>query len=186
VAVILTREFSSSPIGNLPSTGKIVDNGALTVDGDGFPSCCLRIRPMPRIQIELPEQFTFSTEITLYIGHINYGGHLDNALLLAVVSEARLRFFKSLGYSELDVEGVSIIVADAAVQYKSEAFHGEVMVVNMIAADFGSKGCDLLWRMSNRETQREVARGKTGILFFDYAARKVMPVPENFRRRASR
>ena len=103
---------------------------------------------MPRIQIDLPERFAFSTEITLYLGHMNYAGHLDNALLLAVVSEARLRFFKSLGYTELDVEGLGIVVADVAVQYRSEAFHGEVMVVRMTASDFGSKGCDLLWCLS--------------------------------------
>ena len=48
---------------------------------------------MARIQIELPEQFNFSTDITLYGSHMNYGGHLDNALLLTVVSEARVRFF---------------------------------------------------------------------------------------------
>ena len=140
---------------------------------------------MPRIQIDLPERFAFSTEITLYLGHMNYAGHLDNALLLAVVSEARLRFFKSLGYTELDVEGLGIVVADVAVQYRSEAFHGEVMVVRMTASDFGSKGCDLLWYLAEKSTQREVARGKTGIVFFDYSARKVASVPENFRTRAA-
>jgi len=138
---------------------------------------------MARIQIELPEQFPFSTEITLYLSHMNYGGHLDNALLLTVVSEARARFFQSMGYSELDVEGVGIIVSDAALQYRSEAFHGEVMVVAMGAADFGGKGCDLLWRMHEKTTQREVARGKTGIVFFDYTARKIAPAPAAFRAR---
>ena len=136
---------------------------------------------MPRIQIELPVQFPFTTEITLYLSHMNYGGHLDNALLLTVVSEARARYFQSLGYSELDVEGVGIIVSDAALQYRSEAFHGEVMIVSMGAADFGSKGCDLLWCMNEKSTNREVARGKTGIVFFDYATRKVTQVPANFR-----
>lgn len=141
---------------------------------------------MARIQIELPEQFPFSTEITLYLSHINYGGHLDNALLLTVVSEARARFFQSFGYTELNVEGVGIIVSDAALQYRSEAFHGEVMVVRMGAADFGSKGCDLLWCMNERTSNREVARGKTGIVFFDYATRKTAPVPEGFRTRLER
>jgi len=141
---------------------------------------------MSRIQIDLPEYFSFSTEITLYIGHINFGGHLDNAQLLSLVSEARARFFKALGYTELDVEGVSIIVADAAVQYRAEAFHSEVMRVDMVAAYFSAKGCYLLWRMTNKETQRDVARGKTGILFFDYNARKVVPVPDNFRQRTTR
>jgi 4-hydroxybenzoyl-CoA thioesterase len=138
---------------------------------------------MSRIQIELPESLPFSTEITLYLSHMNYGGHLDNALLLTVVSEARARFFKSLDYTELNVEGVGIIVSDAALQYRSEAFYGEVMVVSMGAADFGSKGCDLLWCMREKNTEREVARGKTGIVFFDYTTRKIAQVPDNFRSR---
>ena len=49
---------------------------------------------MARIQIELPERFIFSTEISIYINHINYGHHLDNAALLMLVSEGRVRFFK--------------------------------------------------------------------------------------------
>jgi acyl-CoA thioester hydrolase len=138
-------------------------------------------KAMARIQIEIPEQFPFATEVDLYLSHMNYGGHLDNALLLTLVSEARVRFFQSLGYSELNVDGVGIIVADAAVQYRSEAFHGEVMVVRMAAVEFSKYGCDLLWCMNEQTSGREVARGKTGIVFFDYAARKVTPVPEKFR-----
>lgn len=140
---------------------------------------------MARIHIDLPEQFGFSTELPLYISHINYGGHLDNALLLTLVSEARTRFFKALGYSELDVEGVGIVVADVAVQYRSEAFHGETMRVAMAAADFSKYGCDLLWQMSDVATGREVARGKTGIVFLDYSTRKVSLVPEGFKQRAA-
>lgn len=138
---------------------------------------------MPRIRVELPEKFSFSTQITLYQSHINYGGHLDNALLLTVVSEARSRFLKSLGYTEMDIEGVGIIIADAAVQYKAEAFHGEVMEVSMAATDFNKHGFDLTWVMHEQSSQREVARGKTGIVFFDYAARQIALTPEKFRLR---
>ena len=138
---------------------------------------------MARIKIELPESFTFSTEIPIYIGHINYGHHLDNAALIGLLSEARVRFFKSLGYTELDVDGVGIVVADAAVQYRSEAFHGEVLVFEMAPDDFNKYGCDLVWRATDKASGREVARGKTGILFFDYTARRPAPVPEGFRQR---
>jgi len=138
---------------------------------------------MARIRIDLPDHFPFVTEITLYQSHMNYGGHLDNALLLSVVSEARVRFFKSMGYSELDVDGAGIIVADAAVQYRSEAFHGEVMCVSMGVAELAAKGCDLLWRVAEKSGDREVARGKTGIVFFDYAARKIVAIPPGFRAR---
>lgn len=135
---------------------------------------------MPRIKIDLPERFSFTTEIPIYINHINYGNHLDNSALLSLVSEARVRFFKAFGYTELNVEGCGIIVADVAVQYKSEAFHGEVLVFVMAANDFNKYGCDLVWRISDQASGREVARGKTGIMFFDYTARKAALVPPAF------
>ena len=135
---------------------------------------------MARIRIELPDRFSFSTTTTVYIAHINYGNHLDNAALLSLVSEARVRFFKSLGYSELDVEGLGIIVADAAVQYRSEAFHGEVLRFAMTAHEFNKYGCDLAWQVTESASGREVARGKHGIIFFDYTARKATSVPPAF------
>ena len=55
---------------------------------------------MSRIHFELPEHFTFCTELQVYIGHVNQGGHLDHAQLLTLVSEARVRFFQALGYLE--------------------------------------------------------------------------------------
>jgi len=72
-------------------------------------------------------------------------------------------------------------VADAAVQYRSEAFHGEVMKVSLGAADLASKGFDLVWCIVEKTTRREVARGKTGIVCFDYASRKVTAIPTKFR-----
>lgn len=135
---------------------------------------------MPRVIIDLPERFTFSTEIQIYINHINYGHHLDNAALLSLVSEARVRFFKALNYSELDVEGVGIVVADAAVQYRSEAFHGEILRFEMAASDFNKYGCDLVYRLTEKLSGREVARGKTGIVFFDYSTKEKALVPPAF------
>ena len=44
------------------------------------------LTPMARIQIELPEQFLFSTDIPIYITHINKAQHLDNAALIALLS----------------------------------------------------------------------------------------------------
>ena len=135
---------------------------------------------MPRIKIDLPERFVFRTEIPVYISYINYGNHVDNAALLSLVSESRVRFFKSFGYTELNIEGVGIVVADAAIQYRSEAFHGETLVFEMSPSDLSQFGCDLTYRISDLASGREVARGKTGIVFFDYQQRCKTPIPQAF------
>ena len=140
---------------------------------------------MPRIQYSLPEQFIFSTALPIYTSHINWGGHLDNAQLLTLVSEARVRFFQSLGYSEGQIENCSIVVGDMLVQYQSEAFHGETMQVRMAATDFNRYGFDLAFQMNDQATGREVARGKQGIVFIDVAAKKVATVPAAFTARVA-
>lgn len=140
---------------------------------------------MPRVHIDLPESLPFSTELTVYVSHINEAGHVDNAQLLTLVSEARQRFFGAMHYTQVDVEGLGIVVTDAAIQYQSEAFHGETLVIDMGASDFGKYGCDLAYRIREKSTARDVARGKTGIVFFDYSIRKIAHVPAPFLQRVA-
>ncbi len=101
--------------------------------------------------------------------------------MLTLVSETRQRFFQSMGYSQINIEGVGIVVADAAVQYQSEAFHGESLRIGMSAVDFNNYGCDLVWQATEKSTGRKVACGKTGIVFFNYKTRKIAPVPPAFK-----
>ena len=140
---------------------------------------------MPRIQFSLPDHFVFATDIQIYISHVNQGGHLDNAQLLTLVSEARVRFFKALGYTEGNVAGHPIVVGDMVAQYKSEGFHGETMRVSMIPQDYNKYGFDLVYRMECLDTAREVARGKIGIVFIERESRKVAAVPAEFLQRVS-
>lgn len=135
---------------------------------------------MARIQITPAPVYPFQTEIQIYISHVNQGGHLDNAQLLTLVSEARVRFFKSLGYTEGNVAGHPIVVGDMVAQYKSEGFHGETMRVSMVPQDPNKYGFDLVYRMECLDTGREVARGKIGIVFVDRQTRTVALVPEAF------
>jgi acyl-CoA thioester hydrolase len=135
---------------------------------------------MARIKLDLPESFVFSTDLQLYIGHINYGGHLDNAQLITLISEARVRFLKSMGYTELDIEGLGIVVADHAIQYKSEGFHGETIRIQMQPQDFNQYGFDLFYRIDCLENPRELARGKQGIVFVNADTKKAARVPPVF------
>lgn len=136
---------------------------------------------MSRIKIELPEKFIYSTEIPLRISDINYGGHLGNDAVLSIFQETRLRFLNQFGYSEINIEGSSIIMIDAAVQYKSQGFYGDILKVELTVDDLQKIGCDFVYRASNKTTGKEVARGKTGITFYNYKNNKLSHIPEKFR-----
>ena len=140
---------------------------------------------MPRIRIDLPEAFDFVTRIPIRVDDLNYGGHLSNDAVLSIAHEARLRWIRSLGFaSELDVAGTGLIMADAAVVFRAEGRQGMELRVEVAVDEFRSRGFDLLYRLVDDATGVEIAQVKTGMLWFDYAARKVGHVPEAFTKAA--
>ncbi|MBO0360534.1 thioesterase family protein [Hymenobacter sp. BT186] len=138
---------------------------------------------MPRIKVNLPENFLFSTEIHLRITDLNYGAHLGNDSLLGILHEARVQFLQHIGSMEVDrATGRGHIMADVAIEYKSEAFYGDVLHIDMAANDLSKYGFDLVYRVRNQEG-RDIARAKTGMLTFDYNTRKLLPLAEEYARR---
>jgi acyl-CoA thioester hydrolase len=136
---------------------------------------------MARLVLELPEIFAFRDEITVHISEINHANHVGADGILTLLNEARIRFLTRYNYKELDIEGYGIIIADAAVIYKSEAFHGDVLEVEITVRDFSRYGCDFVYRLTNKKTRREVARANTRIVFFDYQKREKAAVPAKFK-----
>ena len=134
---------------------------------------------MPRVTIELPTKFLFTTEIIVRATDLNYGGHVGNDKILTLVQDARVTYYRTLGFkNELNFEGdVGQIIADAAVVYKSEAFLADTLVFNLAISEFTKYGFDLITLITNKESGKEVARVKNGIVCFDYARKKVVPVP---------
>ncbi|MGE0085146.1 MAG: acyl-CoA thioesterase [Desulfococcaceae bacterium] len=137
---------------------------------------------MARIKLDLPETFTFSAELPIRIYDINYGSHLGNDAVLRLMHEARMQWFRQYGLGELDIDGIGLVISDAVIVYQSQGLYGDVLTIGMAAADLGRYGCDFFYRISNKDTGMEVARAKTGIVFFDYSIRKVAAVPERFRK----
>ena len=135
---------------------------------------------MARIKIDMPEKYIFSTDLDVRISDINYGNHVGNDSILSIVHESRCRFFASLGFSELDVEGFGIIMTDSAIVYKSESHYGETLTINISTQDHNKYGCDIIYQITEKESKRVVAEVKTGIVFFDYAQKKVVNTPQPF------
>lgn len=138
---------------------------------------------LQRIQIPFPDTPVFETGLTVRIGDINYGNHLANDAVLRLAHEARLRFLAAHGCTETDVFGAALIMADAAIQFRNQAFYGDILHVQVAVADITRAGFSLYTRFSRRSDGTEIASVKTGMVFFDYTARRVCPTPAPFRQR---
>lgn len=133
---------------------------------------------MTRIKIDLPETFSFETIIQLQVGDMNYGNHMGNDVVLRLAHESRVRLLRSHGWTEMDFSGVGLIMADSVIQYKSEGFYGDNIRIHVQVCNFSRVGFDMYFRMFNETTKKDLAHVKTGMVCFDYNARKIKEVPE--------
>jgi acyl-CoA thioester hydrolase len=134
---------------------------------------------MPRIRIELPEYFSFTTAIAVRITDLNYGGHVGNDSILSLIHEARVLFLKHHGYTEVDMAGTALIMGDVAIEFKSELFYGDTLRASVTAGEFSRVGFALFYKLE-KEVSGEmipVAFARTGMVCYNYEAKKVVSVP---------
>lgn len=135
---------------------------------------------MARVKLNLPEEFVFETQLDVRVTEINYGNHVGNDRMVSLLHEARLRFLREYDFAEFNIGGVGIIVTDLVVCFKAESFVGDVLTFHVGVTDFNKYGCDIIYKVENKEQQKLVAEAKTGIVFFDYDERKVTRTPRIF------
>lgn len=134
---------------------------------------------MERIKVPLSDKYIFSTMITIRITDLNYGGHVGNDVFLSLIHEARLQFLHHYDYSELDFAGTGLIMTDAAIEFKRELVYGNEVRISVAAEHFDKLGFDILYLMEVKDGEQWLTAGKvkTGMLCYDYAAKKKVPVP---------
>lgn len=129
-----------------------------------------------RITLDLPSDTPFfRLELQVRAADINYAGHVGNDRLLVYAQEARANWLWSLGYGELDIEGLGIILADAALIFKNEAFAGEQLSVALYRGADSKYGFDLYYEIARGN--QCIARLKTAVLFYDYGQRCLAAPP---------
>jgi len=132
---------------------------------------------MARVKLEMPDKYIFACEMRVRVTDLNYGEHVGNDTILSYAHEARMQFLASYGFDEGNCMGPGLIMADAIVQYKAELFYGMTIKIYIQAGDFFSRGFDLFYLLVNKENNAELARIKTGMVFFDYKTRKTATAP---------
>lgn len=135
---------------------------------------------MARVKIELPKDFSFTTVIPVRITDLNYGGHVGNDTVLTIIHEARVQFLKNIGYTEMDMGGVGIIMADVMIEFKSELFYGDAVIASVSIGEVSKVGFDLYYKLEKETEENKllVANAKTGMICYDYANKKIASVPE--------
>lgn len=133
---------------------------------------------MARVELELPEQFFYSTTMQVRYTDLNTGGHVGNDQMISLLSSARFSFFQFLGLNEDSLDGYRVVVTDLVTSYRSESFAEETLRFELGFMDFNKYGGDIIFRVTKGHNQL-VTLAKTGFIFMG-PDNKVANIPDGF------
>jgi acyl-CoA thioester hydrolase len=135
---------------------------------------------MSRVILREQDEYEFTYKLGAQIGHLNYAGHIGHDAIIAMVWEARVHLFRSLGLTELDLgdNETGIIMTDLAINFKEEAFLFEEVTVESHVGEVGERRFRLFHRISREG--RLIALMETGFSTYNYNLRRAVPVPHSF------
>ncbi len=135
---------------------------------------------MARIKIQQPEHYIASISVPVRITDINYGNHVGNDAFVAIIHESRMQWLRQLGYTELNVEGIGLIMSELAVDFKNESFYGDLVEIKIGIGEMTRVSFELIYQLSAARNEQQVllAHARTTMVCYDYAAKKIVAVPE--------
>ena len=109
-------------------------------------------------------------------------GHVNNAVFLTYLEQARVALF-----SELEVptglEEMNMIVARVEIDFRAPVRLGQEVEISVRASRFGTKSFDLDYEL--RVDGELVAEAKSIQVAYDYDGREAVPVPAHWREKLS-
>ncbi|TFH73564.1 acyl-CoA thioesterase [Gammaproteobacteria bacterium LSUCC0112] len=135
---------------------------------------------MARVKISMPEEFLYSMEYPVRFSDLDYAKHLNSVAMVHILHEARLQFLASLGLTEANIFGLGMVVTDMAIDYRSESFAKDILVIEVGVARFNKYGCDICFQITNSALEKVVCNAKQGVVFFDFDKHKIASVPLAF------
>jgi acyl-CoA thioester hydrolase len=105
-------------------------------------------------------------------------GHVNNAVFLTYLEQARIAYLRSLGVLEGPLQ-LAMILARVEIDFRAQAWPGEQLEIGVRPARFGTKSFDLEYEV--RADGRVVAEARTVLVGFDYVSNESVALPAGWR-----
>jgi acyl-CoA thioester hydrolase len=124
---------------------------------------------------------TFEHEIEVRFRDCDAMGHVNNAVYLTYLEQARFAHWQRL----TGATGIprSFILARVECDYRAQATAGDRLVVQLRVAAVGNSSFTFEYDIMNVRTREVVATARTVHEMYDYAAGRPMPLPADVRAR---
>ncbi|HEX2310920.1 MAG TPA: thioesterase family protein [Vicinamibacterales bacterium] len=124
---------------------------------------------------------TFEHELEVRFRDCDGLGHVNNAVYLTYLEQARFAFWQRL----TGVSGIprSFILARVECDYRVQATAGDRLVVRLRVTAVGKSSFTFEYEIVNARTREVVATARTVQVMYDYQAGRSIPVPDDIRAR---
>ena len=126
--------------------------------------------------------FRFRTTVDIRFRDVDALGHVNNAVYFTYFEIARLAYFAAVQGRRLGVDDFRIVVAEASCRYRSPAFYGERLIVDVATTSLRSRSLELRYRITAEDDGRLVAEGRTVLVAYDHHARRTTTLTSALRR----
>jgi acyl-CoA thioester hydrolase len=109
-------------------------------------------------------------------------GHVNNAVFLTYLEQARVAFVSEMG-AATGLEDMNMIVARVEIDFKAPVRLGQEVEISVRASRFGTKSFDLDYEL--RVAGELVAVAKSVQVAYDYSRREPVAVPVEWREKLS-
>jgi acyl-CoA thioester hydrolase len=120
------------------------------------------------------EGFDFVHRETVRFRDLDSLGHVNNAVFLTYLEEARIAYLVPLG-----AEASDMILARVEIDFRAPLRMGDELEIGVRPARVGSKSFDLEYEVHSGSTL--AAEAKTVLVSYDYATRRPVELPESWR-----
>jgi len=105
---------------------------------------------------------------------------VGNDSVLSILHEIRMQFLRHHEYTEFDMAGTSMIMADVAIEFRNEVFYGESIKASVAAGEFSRVGFDVYYKLEKQTDEKwvTVALARTGMVCYNYSMKKIVSVPK--------
>jgi acyl-CoA thioester hydrolase len=126
------------------------------------------------------DHFRYATTIEVRWRDLDALGHVNNAVYLTYLEEARVHYMRELGLGFRSIDEVGIIFAEVTCTFLSPILLSEQVTIRVRVAELGRSSFVFDYQMEG-EDGRVVARARSVQVCYDYEAERSIPIPERWR-----
>jgi acyl-CoA thioester hydrolase len=127
-------------------------------------------------------EYRFFVPIEVRWADVDARQHVNNARYFTYMEQGRAHYFEHLGvWDGRDLNQWSSVVAEASCTYIEPIHYGQKIRVGVRTVRFGDTSMVLNYSLQDEATGRELARGMSIQVFYDYDLGKAARVPDSWR-----